>query len=131
MAPEQFEGQPRPESDQYGLAVVAHELFTGQRPFAVRKEEGLDSIQQIIRFKQLHQDAPIPPFGESVIQRNPALLEEIEKIVKKGMSKNPGERYLSTQAFGQALQKALTDYLASEEAGKPQRNVFEAAKPEQ
>lgn len=128
MAPEQFEGQPRPESDQYGLAVVAHELFTGQRPYAVRREEGLDSIQQIMRFKQLHQDAPIPPFGENVLQRNPDLFREVEKIVKKGMSKNPGERYASTQLFGQALQKALTDYLARTEAGRPQNTVHEALK---
>jgi serine/threonine protein kinase len=33
MAPEQWEGQPRPASDQYALAVVVYEWLSGKSPF--------------------------------------------------------------------------------------------------
>ena len=34
MAPEQIQGQPRPASDQYSLAIVVYEWLCGQRPFS-------------------------------------------------------------------------------------------------
>src|SRR6266568_2476437 len=33
MAPEQFQGKPRPASDQYSLGVVVYEWLSGDRPF--------------------------------------------------------------------------------------------------
>src|SRR5690242_16799487 len=34
MAPEQFQGKVRKESDQYALGCIAYELLTGRRPFS-------------------------------------------------------------------------------------------------
>src|SRR5437667_3125840 len=33
MAPEQFQGRPCPQSDQYALAIIVYEWLTGERPF--------------------------------------------------------------------------------------------------
>src|SRR5581483_6680811 len=33
MAPEQFEGKPRPASDQYALGILTYEWLSGKRPF--------------------------------------------------------------------------------------------------
>ncbi len=128
MSPEQFDGKPTMQSDQYGLAVVTHESLTGRKPFMV--QNGLSGFQQLIQFKQLHQDGILPHFDEQLIRNHP-VLRELEKIVRKGLSKNPGERFPSTREFGLSLRKVLIEYLQSGDANAPIRSIFNASSPQQ
>jgi WD40 repeat protein len=93
MAPEQFQGKPCPESDQYALAVVAYEWLTGVRLFVGTPLE--IEMQHI-------QATPVP-----LRQHNAVLSDEIEQVVMHALSKNYQERYTSIAAFAEALEKAL------------------------
>src|SRR6266568_5389589 len=39
MAPEQFQGKPRPASDQYALGIIVYEWLCGERPFSGIRQE--------------------------------------------------------------------------------------------
>jgi serine/threonine protein kinase len=93
MAPEQFEGHPRPASDQYALAIVVYEWLTGSRPF-----QG-DSFMAI---GMQHLVAPVP----SLRAKNPALSEPVEQAVLTALTKDPKNRFVSIQAFATALEQS-------------------------
>ena len=89
MAPEQIQGRPRPQSDQYALAIVVYEWLTGTRPF-----HGTP-----IEIAMQHQMTPPPALRTSV----PELLPELEQIVLTALSKEPKDRFGNVQAFSTAL----------------------------
>lgn len=93
MAPEQWEGQAVPASDQYALAVMAYYLLTGQYPFQ-------GSLSQII---QQHQQArpPVPS------RLNRSLNAPIDKIIARALAKQPEKRFPSVLDFSQAFANAL------------------------
>jgi WD40 repeat protein/serine/threonine protein kinase len=93
MAPEQFQGKPRPESDQYALAVIAYEWLTGIRPFVGTPLE--IAMQHI-------QATPVP-----LRQHNVVLNDEVEQVVMRALSKDYQERYASITVFAEALEEAL------------------------
>ncbi|HJT56376.1 MAG TPA: protein kinase, partial [Ktedonobacteraceae bacterium] len=86
MAPEQFQNSISKESDQYALACVAYELFTGQRPFTAQ-----DFFA--IGFKHM-QEAPVPPS-----QLNPQLPPFMEQAILRAMAKQRTERFPDIKAF--------------------------------
>jgi predicted ATPase/serine/threonine protein kinase/DNA-binding CsgD family transcriptional regulator len=92
MAPEQFQGKPRPASDQYALGVVVYEWFCGERPF-----HGTS-----IELYSQHLFAPPPPLREKV----PAIPSTVEQVVLKALVKDPKERFASVQDFATALEEA-------------------------
>src|SRR5579863_8010098 len=94
MAPEQAQGKAEPVSDNYSLAVIAYQLFTGRLPFSGDSSYAI-SIQ--------HMMTPPPPPR----QLNPALSPAIEQLLLLGLAKNPAQRPPSAQAFVSALQRAL------------------------
>ncbi len=100
MAPEQWEGEPVPATDQYALAVMAFELLTGKLPFQ-------GSPSQMM-YQHIHTQ-PQPPSA-----LNPELSREIDLIMARALAKRPSERFASITAFGQALQQA---------AGMPQAQI--------
>jgi hypothetical protein len=93
-APEQIRGVgAQAASDQYSLAVIAHELLTGVTPFqgdaiAVRNRIVLDS----------------PPDPATV---NPSLGAEAGAVLLRGLDKSPAARYGSCLEFVHALNDAL------------------------
>ncbi|GAC1613371.1 MAG: hypothetical protein NVS4B7_04790 [Ktedonobacteraceae bacterium] len=94
MAPEQWEGQPGPATDQYALAVMAYELLTGRPPFIGNNQQHL--------WHQHHHIAPLPPCA-----LNPRLPKDLDTVLLRALSKNPKDRFRSMAAFAQAFQKAL------------------------
>jgi serine/threonine protein kinase len=92
MAPEQIQQQPGPASDQYSLAIVVYEWFTGVLPFS-------GSFTEILA---RHISTPPPPMRAS----RPAISSAIEHVVMKALQKDPAQRYENVQAFAEALEQA-------------------------
>ena len=85
MAPEQWEGQVVPASDQYALGVLVYQLLTGRLPF----QGGIEQL------RDAHLKSwPTPP---STI--NPTLSPEIDAVVGRALAKKPGERYPTVSAL--------------------------------
>ncbi|HEY6410576.1 MAG TPA: serine/threonine-protein kinase [Ktedonobacteraceae bacterium] len=93
MAPEQWEGQVVPASDQYALGVMVYQLLTGQLPFQ-------GSVEQV-RTEHL-SSWPTPP---STL--NPTLPRELDAVVARALAKKPGERFATVTAFADAFAQAI------------------------
>src|SRR5205823_4687787 len=93
MAPEQWDGEAIPASDQYALAICVYQWLLGDVPFhnsnalSIRKQHKLVTPPRLVRT------------GSNVS-------EEVEKVVMKALAKNPENRFASVQAFATALEQA-------------------------
>jgi serine/threonine protein kinase len=94
MAPEQWQGQPCPETDQYALAVMAYKLLTGCPPFIDGNHEHIS-----------HQHRHVQPKPPSTV--NPQISEGLDAVLLRALSKKPHNRYRSMAAFAQAFRRAL------------------------
>ena len=101
MAPEQFQGKVRKESDQYSLGCIAYELLTGKRPF--RGED-----QAALMHAHLYEQAPTPT------QVYTSLPAQLDAVILKALAKKYADRYADIPSFLNALNAAV-------ETGKPQR----------
>src|SRR6266480_6689342 len=93
MAPEQWEGNPVPASDQYALGVMIYQLLTGRPPF----QGGPGQMM----YKHLSV-APQPPSTF-----NPTLNHDVDTILLRALAKRPENRFPSVSIFGKALQETL------------------------
>jgi serine/threonine-protein kinase len=94
MAPEQVQGLSiNGRADQFSLAVIAFELFTGERPF-----EG-EHLTTIV-YKIVAEEPPAPH------RLNPTLGLQIDGALRKALAKNPEERFETCTEFLQALEAA-------------------------
>lgn len=103
MAPEQAQGKPEAASDNYSLAVIAYQLFTGQLPFHADTPYAT-TIQ--------HMTTPPPPPR----QINPNILPAVEQVLLQGLAKDPAQRPLTARAFVTALKQAASGRMAAMEA---------------
>ncbi|HEY4035358.1 MAG TPA: serine/threonine-protein kinase [Ktedonobacteraceae bacterium] len=87
MAPEQFDGNARPESDQYALAIMIYYLLAGRLPFTG------DPIHLLTQ----HLNVEPPPIRTFV----PTLSAGIEQVLAHALAKKPSERYPSVSAFAE------------------------------
>ena len=92
MAPEQMQGEPRPASDQYALAVTVYEWITGHLPF---RGTAMEVAMQ-------HAMKPPP----SLIEQVPTLPSAVEQVILTALAKNPKDRFATVHAFAQALVQA-------------------------
>ncbi|GER85867.1 hypothetical protein KDW_00290 [Dictyobacter vulcani] len=92
-APEQFEGQTIPASDQYALAVLLYFWLAGRPPFLGSPEE----------IKYNKNQGIIP----SLLPFNTTVSYELENIIRRALSPNSTHRFINVSAFAQALTKAL------------------------
>lgn len=99
MAPEQIQGRPVLASDQYALGVVVYEWLCGERPF---QGSPMEIVTQ-------HMVAPVP----SLHERIPGIPSDVDQVVMKALEKDPNKRFLSVQAFANALEKAAQAGLPS------------------
>lgn len=94
MAPEQFKGKVSRRSDQYSLACVAYELFTGRPPFN-------GSAVYELAYKHM-SELPVPP--AQINARVPAALGP---ILLRALEKEHEKRYPDVIAFLYALSEAI------------------------
>ncbi|GCE21011.1 FHA domain-containing serine/threonine-protein kinase [Dictyobacter kobayashii] len=92
-APEQFEGQTTPASDQYALAVLLYFWLAGRPPFLGTHEEIRNQKSQGI----------IP----SLLPFNANVTYGLENIIRRALSANPGHRFANVNTFVQALRRVL------------------------
>ena len=96
MSPEQLRGKPLdPRTDIYSLALVVFEMLTGKLPFEGR-------TQQEMMIARLRSD-PIPLRRMRPELDFPAPLE---RVLLRGMERNPDDRYQTAPAFATALAAA-------------------------
>jgi serine/threonine protein kinase len=97
MAPEQSlgTGEISAAADQYALAVVAYQLFVGRVPFKAPTPVGV--IQK-------HISEPPPPPHTILPWFPPGL----ERVLMRGLAKDPQARYPSVAAFFQELRQAAS-----------------------
>ncbi len=87
-SPETFNGKISQHSDQYSLAIVYHELLTGQRPF-----NGKNARQLAMQHTQQEPELRSLP--------------EVERpVVARALAKDPEKRYPNCLAFIKALYNA-------------------------
>ncbi len=96
MAPEQINGlKVDARADQFSLGVVAYELLARRLPFPASNYQA-----------QAYQIVNSEP--ASLLEANPDLPQDAERVIRRALSKNPDQRFSSCGAFGDALVQALS-----------------------
>ncbi len=86
MAPEQLYGQPTdPRSDQFSFCVALYEGLYGERPFAGDSSGAIAVEIAQHRIRPAPRDARVPP--------------RIRKLIVRGLSESPADRYRSIDAL--------------------------------
>jgi serine/threonine-protein kinase len=97
LSPEQALGRDATgASDRYALAVAGFELLTGGRPFT--------APHFAAQARQHIEDEP-PRASEQDRTLSPA----VDDVLRRGMAKDPADRYVTAGAFVDALDGALDD----------------------
>ena len=102
MPLEQWQGNPRRDSDQYALAVCCYELLTGRTPFVYSRLEEMWNAQI--------NEQPLSP------QRlNPRVPVEVATVLLRALAKDYHSRYTSiiefAESYAAAVQIAQRRYL--------------------
>ena len=108
LSPEQAEcGAVDARSDQYSLAVLTYEMLSGRLPF-----DG-PTAQDYVR--QQAEETPL-----CLLRVEPAMPVEVSRVVDRGLMKEPGARYSSAAAFGEALSAAASSAPAPRDEVRPE-----------
>lgn len=103
MAPEQILGRdPTPQSDIYSVGVTLYEMLTGgERPFTGDQAKVKGSTSEKVRWEQIYLPPPSPR------EWNKEIAPEVEAVVLKCLSKEPGGRYSSALDLLNDLKRAM------------------------
>lgn len=99
MAPEQFEHRAQARSDQYSFAVVVYEWLCGKLPFY-----GENFFEMYHKHK--YEDPPLFQLPLVQLQVDIYIPQVIEEVVRKGLAKDPQQRFENIQTFADALEQA-------------------------
>lgn len=95
MAPEQVRARAiDARTDLYSLGVLLYEIFVGKPPY-----KGEDHLATLFQ----HVEGRAIPAHDA----NPAVSEELSKVIMKAMAVNPDERFQSADEFRQAMEELL------------------------
>ena len=99
MAPEQALGNKLDgRADLYAAAVIAYEMLAGQPPFY--SEDKLEVMS-------MHAAKAVPPMRTRLIKRGKPVPSSIERLIVKGLTKKPSDRYESADVFLAKVDAAL------------------------
>jgi len=99
MAPEQALGNPMDgRADLYAAAVIGYEMLCGQPPFY--SEDKLEVMS-------MHTAKPVPPMRNRLIKGGKPVPSSLEKLIVRGLTKKPGDRYATAEIFLAAVESAL------------------------
>lgn len=100
MSPEQVTGHTvTGRSDQFSLAVILYEMLGGDRPF-----KGKNATT--VMYKIVHQE---PPPLREIVQGLP---DGVDAVLRRGMEKDPMNRFPSCRELAEAVREALGTALA-------------------
>jgi eukaryotic-like serine/threonine-protein kinase len=89
-------GEFGPTSDQFSLAATLYEAASGVRAFG--DEDPVRTAGKV-------SNDPAPPLDPSL--GPPALIRALDTSLRRGLAKEPGERFASCQALGDAVVRAI------------------------
>ena len=99
MAPEQALGAPMDgRADLYAAAVVGYEMLAGRPPFY--SDDKLEVMS-------MHTAKPVPPIRQQLGKTGKPVPFSIEKLVVRGLTKKPADRYANADEFLAAVEHAL------------------------
>ncbi len=94
MPPEQWQGNPRRDSDQYALAICIYEMLAGRPPF---------SYQRIEEMWNAHiNESPPPPQ-----KWNSRIPVEVSAVLLRALAKDYRQRYTSITEFAEEYERAV------------------------
>jgi serine/threonine protein kinase len=94
MPPEQWQGNPRRDSDQYALAFCCYELLCGRPPFIYKSLEDMWNAHM--------KEAPAP-----AQKWNPRVPVEVWAVMQRAMAKDYRQRYSTISDFAEQYTEAV------------------------
>jgi serine/threonine protein kinase len=99
MAPEQALGNPMDgRADLYAAAIIGYEMLCGQPPFY--SEDKLEVMS-------MHTAKPVPPMRSRLSKGAKPVPASLERLIVRGLTKKPADRYADADAFLSAVEAAL------------------------
>lgn len=96
-APEQWEGQPCPASDQYALGVLTYQWLCGELPF---RGSSIEMATQ-------HRNASLSPLQDKIS----VIPYAVDQVLLTALAKDPSLRFADVQMFAEALEQACLSSL--------------------
>ena len=111
-APEHLRGTLTTASDQYSLAVIAHEWLCGHRPYAAA------SFEELL-YQQEHEQIPSLHIINNKISLN------VEAVIFKALSPDPSDRFEHMLKFSDAYLRALMGFPVDLKSGTTVKQSFQ------